>query len=409
MLWSGAAANTIQWRGTNCCIEIYDDGRLPGLRNGPPGAMQNYEIREITFGYVTFAPVGSVDITLEFYNSLGGPCVGLMPPDPPPPLSQGTVTLNPQNGVSLPGDPTVFQGTAWFVTIDLSGGNEFCMLAEGDGTFGNTNDNFNWSFRHNNPAAQTGGMRGGPIIAGEPTRGTFGACTFNLPCGFDPAVGQGGTGLDTSDIFWTNVDGDPFGPAGSINTSLVCTTAQTGTGCFFFGGWPANPYASYFLRLGAGPCFDGPPPVPYCTGKTTSQGCIPFLTTDAGTASASNPVAWNLRANDHIPGELGFIVYGFKKSNLDFHGGKLCVKAPLTRTPAAKAKNVPCINPFGACSAGVACRQLRRNFNATIQSGSDPMLTPGKFVSAQMFQRDPTDPTGFGDNLSNGIGFVIAP
>ena len=205
-----------------------------------------------------------------------------------------------------------------------------------------------------------------------------------------------------------NVDGDPPSMPPSINTSTTCTTALTGTGCFSFGGWPGNPYASYFMRMkGGGPCGTQSAQY-YCTGKTTSGGCIPFLSTDSGSPSASSTNPWNVRSNDHIPAELGFMLYSFKKSNLNFHGGKLCVKAPLVRTPVAKSKGVTCSNPFGSC-ASANCSQLRRNFNATIQSGSNPLLTPGNAVSAQMLQRDPTDPAGFGDNLSNGVRFVIAP
>ena len=52
---------------------------------------------------------------------------------------------------------------------------------------------------------------------------------------------------------------------------------------------------------------------------------------------------------------------------------------------------------------------FKRNFTQLIQSGVDPLLTPGQTVRVQVRQRDPADPTGFGDNLSNGISFVISP
>ena len=52
---------------------------------------------------------------------------------------------------------------------------------------------------------------------------------------------------------------------------------------------------------------------------------------------------------------------------------------------------------------------FKRNFNQLIQIGADPLLTPGKNVRVQVTQRDPGDPTGFGDNLSNGITFVMGP
>jgi hypothetical protein len=159
----------------------------------------------------------------------------------------------------------------------------------------------------------------------------------------------------------------------------------------------------------AGPCTGGPPrPSYYCTAKTTSLGCVPFLTADQGLPSVSSTVPWNVRSNDHEPANAGFLIYASKKASLDFHGGKLCVKPPFVRTPVAKSKSTTCVNPMGTCLVPT-CRQLRRNFNATIQSGSNPLLTAGALVRAQMFQRDPADPLGFGDNLSNGVVFVITP
>ncbi len=141
------------------------------------------------------------------------------------------------------------------------------------------------------------------------------------------------------------------------------------------------------------------PALTYCTGKTNSAGCVPFLTS-VGAPSATSTASFDITANDVVPGESGFIIYSFKKANLAFHGGKLCVKAPFVRTTAKTPKN-----PGGGCSGWI----LRRNFNKTIQGGADPSLTPGRVVTAQWRQRDPADPAGFGDGLSDGIRFVILP
>ena len=149
-------------------------------------------------------------------------------------------------------------------------------------------------------------------------------------------------------------------------------------------------------------------PEPYCMGKTGSNGCIPFLTTDPGSPSVSSTSAWNVRSNDMHDAEAGFGIFGFKKSNLNFHGGKLCVKTPFTRTPLAKTKQVACVDPFGSCGTS-SCRQLRRNMTVTIQNDTTGLLTAGQVVRFQMLQRDPTEPQGFGDNLSNGVQFMIAP
>jgi hypothetical protein len=52
---------------------------------------------------------------------------------------------------------------------------------------------------------------------------------------------------------------------------------------------------------------------------------------------------------------------------------------------------------------------LKSNLNNRIQSGVDPMLTAGAHVYAQWRQRDPNDPAGFGDSLTNGLTFAVQP
>lgn len=138
----------------------------------------------------------------------------------------------------------------------------------------------------------------------------------------------------------------------------------------------------------------------YCTAKTNSLGCVPFLAID-GVPSATSTSPFRIRAVDTILGESGFITYSFKKANLSFHGGKLCVKAPFERLLPPKVAKL-----FG----DPPCRgALTRNFNNTIQNGGDPQLSAGATVFAQWRQRDPGDPTGFGDSLTEGVRFTIQP
>ena len=138
----------------------------------------------------------------------------------------------------------------------------------------------------------------------------------------------------------------------------------------------------------------------YCTGKTNSQGCVPFLAFD-GVPSATSTSPFVVAAEDLVAAEAGFLLYGFKKSNLNFHGGKLCIKAPITRwLPAKFAKNVglaPCVG------------RIARNFNARIQSGADPALSTGQLVYVQLRQRDPALADGFNDTLTDGLRFAITP
>ena len=138
----------------------------------------------------------------------------------------------------------------------------------------------------------------------------------------------------------------------------------------------------------------------YCVGKTNSLGCIPYLTT-AGVPSATDTQPFLLRANNVLPGEAGFMLYGYNVNNLNFHGGKLCVKAPLARLFPPRFANSKGLEP---CTG-----RLPRDFNARIQSGNDVNLQPGQTVFAQWLQRDPLDPAGFGDGLTNGVRFTIQP
>ena len=112
-----------------------------------------------------------------------------------------------------------------------------------------------------------------------------------------------------------------------------------------------------------------------------------------------------LESHDHVEGQAGMLLYGFKRASLAFHGGTLCVKVPFRRV-SSLLKHTDGVLCLGC---GGSCRSFERNFNQLIQSGQDPMLTAGQRVNAQWRQRDPADPLGFGDNLSDGISFLIGP
>ncbi len=198
-------------------------------------------------------------------------------------------------------------------------------------------------------------------------------------------------------------DGTAWTPLGggmaTLGTVLQVFDEGTGLGPVLFTGTYGEIFDTGDFHLGRWGGCAGPRPGIYCTGKTSSAGCVPFLTFQ-GTPSATSTGTFRVTANDVVPAEAGFLLYASKKGNLNFHGGKLCVKAPIVRTPAK-----------GAISAGAGCSGwvLRRDFNATIQSGNDPALSVGATVFAQWRQRDPLDPAGFGDGLSDGLRFAIAP
>ncbi len=140
-------------------------------------------------------------------------------------------------------------------------------------------------------------------------------------------------------------------------------------------------------------------PQTFCSGKPNSLGCVPFLST-YGYASETATGFFRVFGNDLVPDQPALLLWGLGASSLPFHGGTLCVKAPLTRLLAKS------LDDWGdpPCSGS-----WFRNFNSVIQSGASPALTAGATVYAQVRQRDPVDPAGFGDSLTDGVTFTVGP
>ncbi len=213
-----------------------------------------------------------------------------------------------------------------------------------------------------------------------------------------PGLGAGrGYLLRWQGFLWTQaavMPPDDLGPGDFRGFS--CAFAGT-TLLFGANGWdgPVRP------DIGAVQVFDVPPGnLLYCSGKTNSLGCVPFMTV-SGLASASSTAPFLVSGFNLVANEPGFLLYGFAKANLGFHGGKLCIKSPFRRLLPPKAAD-----PFGPppCDG-----LLERNFNKRIQSGNDPLLTVGQTVFAQWRVRDPGDPAGFGDGLTDALRFTICP
>ncbi len=153
-------------------------------------------------------------------------------------------------------------------------------------------------------------------------------------------------------------------------------------------------------RGGPGNCGWGRSALPYCTGKANSLGCVPFLIGE-GTPSVSSTAPFRLRAWDLLPAEGAFFLTSAGRAKLPFHGGRLCVASPLRRVHPTR---------FATSNGPVPCTgTLVRDYNQHVQSGHDPLLTVGARVHVQLLQRDPGDPAGFQDGLSNALQFFVQP
>jgi hypothetical protein len=172
--------------------------------------------------------------------------------------------------------------------------------------------------------------------------------------------------------------GDTLGDACAIQGDLVV------------GGSPSLAFG----QLGRVWMWNIDPPVTttYCTAKTTSNGCVPAIAA-SGVPSVSSALPFTVSASSVINQKQGLCFYGFHPAAAPFQGGYLCVTPPTQRTATQNS---------GGSPAGLDCSgTFALDFNATIQSGVDPLLTIGADVYFQYWFRDPQSPSTTG--LSNGL------
>ena len=403
--------NTCGWAfgsfyyGPEHCEDTYDEGQIPSTSHplAPTGAQDDNRIDSFQIAYCTPFPTGSVDIKVSFWDHNGGGCAGWVAQNAiVPPSYNGATAYVDLAGYGLPGDNGGGGTVAcWTVTVDLSntpiGG--FCLLSDGDGSWGDVSDQFNWAFQHEMDNA-TYLWVSGPILAADPNVGAHGACTYDDPC-----VAGCGTGLGTEDLMWLNVDGTPVG--GPPHGQLCPTGAGGGTGCYWFGGWPANPWGSFHLRMTtSGPCGGcAAPPVVYCgyADPSTSTSCgfeqCPSSSGCAAMISTSNmsdcPVQdaddYDLTVSGAESGKPAVFfgsLYG-RAAFAPFATGTLCCMPPLARTEAQLTGGT------GPCTGSMKVRLNDPSSCCLLLN-----KVPGSIVTFQAFVRDPA---GVGLDVSDAI------
>ncbi len=402
--WTGGAFYT----GTGDCEDYFGDGRIPGgvgNSNNPLGSTTDNLINFFEFGYCTAVLTGAVDIKVGFYDSLGGVCLGAIAPTPPALSTQanGYFDFGAGAGFPLPGATTAGVLACWLVNFTNFG---FCLQSDADGFFDNSAalDNFNWSFEMENPS---GAPANGIILSGEPGTSPVGGCTYNIPCGTDALGGNPcGHGLGQDDAFWVNVDNDLTGDG--TNTGVACVSAPGGgSGCYWFGGHPGNPYAGFYMKIGsAGECAgcDGNP-VNYCTAGTTTNGCLATLSLTSGVPSPKPTAGPAIITASNVEGQKqGLIFFGYNQTATPWGLGSssfLCVKSPTQRAPVGNSGGT-----FAQCDGA-----LSADLNALVQLGGGSLLGSqvfaGTVVNAQAWFRDPPAPKS--TSLSNGLSVTFCP
>lgn len=376
------------------CEDWFDEGRIPA--SGPTGAGPDNNTNTWQIAYCTGVLPGSVDLDWEVFDTtVGGTdsCTLYSTNPPAPDFTAGLVGFDSSAaGNPLPGATNGF--ACWLVTFTTT--TPVCMKSGATSA-----DLFNWRFRNNNTSAQYGGAGQGPILAGG--YGATGADTYNIPPAIDPIGGNTcGSGLDTQDLFWVNTDNCAIGGTPTCPQGI-------GTNCYWFGGSPTAPFASFYFRIeadgGCTGCANNPST--YCTSKTASNGCVPTIGTPSscvGVAAANANTVSNITVSNisekpsSAAAHLGQLFYSKTGPNgAAFNGGFLCVKGPIIRVQ-------PAVSTGGTPGASTCLSAVTQDFNHEVKIKAIPAGTP---VWIQGWARDTAAFAGI--QLSNGLSITVGP
>jgi hypothetical protein len=186
-----------------------DEIMIPGTTNPQSGPQETYTIDGMAFSYCKLG-AGTIDWEFCFYDSYV-PC-----DDPNTPASCICQLPEVYTFIGLPGG-----SACWILTVDLAGGYELCMSADGGVC---------------NPQYQGGGLgldfgaighrwtttdggTAGPFLNGNPSWDAPGGLTCYSPAPSCP--GSEATGLGAQDVF-------------AIGAATGCAVSP---GCYFFGGY----------------------------------------------------------------------------------------------------------------------------------------------------------------------------
>jgi hypothetical protein len=397
-IYNNSCNHNLWYVGLFECEDGFDEGRIP---SGGVGADHNGTLWEIA--YCTYITTGAVDIDWAMWDTtagIGDSCAfgGTFP------FPAALVGFSSSaTGFPLPGSTTVGCQGCWYVGF-TAGTAQICITSGAASA-----DQFMYAFANNNSLASMGGANAaGPFLAGNPTAGAPGACTFAIPCATDPFTTLPcGTGLDTQDLFWINTDNVGAGQTPPAVCPGGSDAGPASTGCYWFGGFPTNPLASFYFRVeGDGGCSCSSNTLTYCTAKTSTFGCTPSMSA-TGTAQVAlcASTSYNMTASGMVGNKNSIFFYSQGgPAGTAFHGGHLCMKS----TKAAPIKRIA--PPTNNGGQGTVCNgTLTYDFNVRICGGTDPAITAGSQINLQAWGRDPSGGGATGDQLSNGLQFSVCP
>ena len=140
----------------------------------------------------------------------------------------------------------------------------------------------------------------------------------------------------------------------------------------------------------------GPSVTTYCTGKMTSAGCVPTMTTSGSPAGQADDNFYVI-ATMSLAAKPGLFFWGTAgPTAIPFLGGVLCSQPPLRRGPVILS------DPGPDCASGYA-------FHFSQAYALSTGLIGGETVNGQFWMRDPDQGDGTGAVLSDAVEFSWCP
>ncbi len=359
----------------------FDEGNVPSsLNTNNAGNRDEYNVNCISIGYCDFG-TSSSGWEVSFYTSYA-PCT--FDPTPDATIDTGAA---PSNG-------------CWTVELDLSGGAELCLGADGGDGFDDdiSLDAFGWSYRYTGSGAGLAGflLTGDPqstdpnwIPGSDPIDGT------NTYFGPPSMCGVTSTGLRTQDSWFIE---DPV--------------TGTNSGCYFFGGYsnnnscggPANPYASFYMCIKAdtGPCSDVISSPNGCTSNPNSNGINSTMLVTGSTSIASDVVTLTA----FVPlNTFGFFITAQTAGFIQMpagSSGNICLGANVGRFQALAASS----GAVGIIDISTTAGQW--SVTNIPQASGAYAAVPGGSAHFQLWHRD-VGPMGPTSNFTDGVVVTWTP
>lgn len=372
---------------------IWDFARVP-LQPGVPGSAE-YNINGLEISYcLEDDSLATGPLDMEFtLASLTAPC------DPEACMQASYLVTN------LPGADPVLSGqglpTCWTITIDLSGGAEFCMPAEGDSVWDQDLDLDSMaialSFDPDGAGGYVGSIAVGPVVAGDRNWTAKSGLEWTAAGGggggtvYGPAEScvpilpaRNSSGLDNLDGWWISDRSVQGLPAGCYNLGGYDNVA----GCNADGMWDGtyDPPASFYAVL-----FEDPSVAASCSCPPDDFSiCDPAQPNSLGLSAqlsleshAGPGTGWRLNLFGGRPGYFGYYLVG---------------TAPETLNPIQVSQGLLCLSVTPPEQIG--------RYNV----GVGPLNSIGQFDSAMQFVNLlGSSGSGFGFDIPQTLPFVGSP